>query len=119
MSLEEGRHSGEFILSMANGNLSVDNGTLIVGENLVAGTVLAQIEPDNWLQVIPASSSTENVAAGILLGAVDATSAAKACAVIVRDAEVIGAAFVWPDGIIDPQKATAIAQLEALHIKVR
>lgn len=118
MALTEGRHSGEFILSMANGNQSVDNGTLASGENLGAGTVLALVAGE-WMQLIPGSSSTEQDAAGILLSAVDASLAAKPCVVVVRAAEVNGKALVWPDGISDPAKDAAIEQLRVLGIVVR
>lgn len=118
MSLTEGRHSGEFILSVANGNLSFDNGTLASGEDLEAGTVLATVD-DEFVQIIPGDSGPAADATAILLSKTDASAAAQACAVIARDAEVIADALVWPDGISAQDKADAIAQLAALHIIVR
>jgi len=117
MALTEGRHTGEFILSIGNGNISFDNATLSSGENLAAGSVLALVA-EEYVQIVPGSSSSEQDAAGILLAAVDASSAAKACVVVVRQAEVNGAALVWPT-ITAPQKAAAIVQLAALGVIVR
>lgn len=117
-TLTEGRHAGEFILSIGNGNISVDNGTLAAGENLAAGTVVGLVAGE-YMQIIPGSSSSEQDAAGILLNPVDATAAAQPCAVVVRAAEVISDALVWPAGISDQQKTDALAQLKALGVVAR
>lgn len=116
--LTEGRHAGEFIISVANGNLSFDNGVLASGEDLVAGTVLALLAGE-YVQLAPGSSGADANAVAILLGNVDATSAAQPCAVVARQSEVIGAALTWPVGITTPQKDAAIADLAALGIIVR
>jgi hypothetical protein len=70
-------------------------------------------------QLNVAAQNGSQYAAGILLDAVDATSADKACVLIARDAEVIDAEIVWPGGITGPQKTAAIAQLAALGIVLR
>jgi hypothetical protein len=46
MALTEGRHTGEFIMTLGNGNISFDNATLASGENLAAGTVLAMVDDE-------------------------------------------------------------------------
>ncbi len=40
MAITEGTYRGEFVQSLANGSLSIDNGTIKSGEDLVAGQVL-------------------------------------------------------------------------------
>lgn len=70
-------------------------------------------------QLAPAAQNGSQYAAGLMLDAVDATSADKACAIIARDAEVIDAEVVWPGGITAPQKTAAVAQLAALGIIIR
>lgn len=115
--LTEGRHSGEFLLSTGNGNISFDNATLAEG-NLAAGTVLGIVDGD-YVALDPGSSGDDAEAVAILLSKTDATDDPKPCAVVARQAEVIGAALVWPEGISDPDKATAIAELAAKGIIVR
>jgi len=115
--LTEGRHAGEFILSVGNGNVSFDNGTLAAG-NLAAGTVLGLVD-DEYVAFDPDSSGTDQDAVAILLDNVDASAAEKPCVVVVRAAEVIGDALTWPEGISAPAKAAAIEQLRVLGVIVR
>lgn len=117
-ALTEGRHSGEFILSVGNGNISFDNGVLASGENLAAGAVLAKVD-DQFVAIVPGDSGPAADAVAILLTKTNASAATTPCAVVARTAELIGAALVWPDGITDNQKTDAIAQLKALDIVVR
>jgi hypothetical protein len=69
--------------------------------------------------VAPAALDGSQVAAGVLVDAVDATGADVACAVIARSAEVNSAELVWPGGITAPQKAAALAQLAAAQVIAR
>lgn len=57
-----------------------------------------------------------NRAAGIMVGAVDASAADKPGAAIVRDAMVAPDYLVWPAGITSDEKAAALADLEKLGI---
>lgn len=118
MSLTEKPHAGGFILSVADGNLSLDNAVLTSGENLQAGAVLAKVD-DEYIALAPGVSDASGVAVAVLFDAVDASAGAKACVVVARVAEVNGDELVWPDGTSDPQKATAIADLALQHIIVR
>jgi len=59
------------------------------------------------------------MAAGVIVYPVDATSADTACAAIVRDAEVNAAELTWPADIEVGEKTTATAQLAALGIIAR
>lgn len=60
------------------------------------------------------------IAAGLLIDvSVDATSADKTAAAIVRNAEVSSNSITWPASITDSQKATATTQLAALGIIIR
>ena len=56
---------------------------------------------------------------GILIDKVDATTAAKAGSVVVRDAEVNGAEITWPSDITAAEQVEAEAQLRRLGIHVR
>ncbi|MFO7598036.1 MAG: head decoration protein, partial [Desulfocurvibacter africanus] len=65
----------------------------------------------------PADGSEK--AAGIAIDAYDASAADVEGVAIKRDAIVAPSALIWPDGITVGQKATALAELEALGIITR
>jgi hypothetical protein len=67
----------------------------------------------------PAEDDGAQIAAGILLAAVDASAADAACAVIVRDAEVLANELTWPAGIADADKAYATSLLAQAGIVIR
>lgn len=71
----------------------------------------AQLDPDG--------NDGSETAAAVLYADVDATDAAAEAVLIVRDAEIVTSELVWPDGITDNQKATALAQLKALGLIAR
>ena len=85
VTFTEGRHAAEFILSEANGHRSRENGTLLSGENLAAGTVLMFA---GTKLVAYEVDTTGSAAAGVLIDAVDASDGDMPCAYIARDAEV-------------------------------
>ncbi len=67
----------------------------------------------------PAGTNGTQIAQAILFDAVDASSADTACAVINKTAVVNAGEIAWPNGISSPNKATAIAQLNARGIVLR
>jgi hypothetical protein len=67
----------------------------------------------------PAATDGTQRASGILLAAIDATSADTAGVNVARDSEVNANELTWPGGITAAQKDVAIAQLRALGIMVR
>ncbi len=122
VTLTERLHRGAFILSIDDdGNLSRDNATLVSGAGaLNAGTVLGKITASGkYTLLAPGASDGSQTAAAILYDYTDATSADKKCVVVNTHAEVNGLTLTWPSGITAPQKATAIAQLAAIGVKVR
>jgi hypothetical protein len=118
--LTEGRYTAEFLVSEANGARSRDVVIIASGEVLEPGTVLGMVTASGkYVQLDPAASDGSEAAAAILYEGVDATAADTSRAVLLRDAEVNGGEIVWPDGITEPDKTTAIGQLAALGILVR
>lgn len=116
----EAVHAAEFIISEANGHRSRENGTLLSGQNLAAGTVLQ----DNGAGKLIAFDADTNTAgslvdeaAGILLAAVDATDGDQDCAYIARDAEVNLKLLTYPaETTAGGQEADTIASLKLLGI---
>jgi hypothetical protein len=70
-------------------------------------------------QLDPAGEDGSEAAAAVLFADVDATDVAAEAVLVVRDAEVVTSDLVWPDGITDNQKATALAQLKRLGLIAR
>lgn len=92
-----------FAITVADGAVDFalnDRWSITVAESLV--TALA-----------PAATNGTQIAAGILYGPVDATDAPRRGVRVRRDAVCKPSELVWPDGITEPQKANAIAQLTA------
>lgn len=117
-----GPRAAAFIASEANGTRSRDPILIAQGTGTVQpGTVLGRITASG--QYVPlnlSASDGSEVAAGVLFDAVARNASAAVRGVgVVRDAELDGFELIWPTGITDPQKATAIAQLELRGLVVR
>lgn len=99
---------------------SRDTDYLAAGSGKLAlGTVLGKNAGDKYVPLDPAASTGEQIAAGVLLSAEDATGAEVKTIILKRHANVARQALVWPAGITDVQKATAISELEAIGIVAR
>jgi hypothetical protein len=115
----EGQHTAEFIASEGNGTQSRNTATLILGQNLPAGSVLGKITASGkWTMVAPAAGDGSQTAAAVLFDNVDATSADKVCVIIVSPSEVNDKELNWAS-LSGGQKTTARAQLDAVGIRVR
>jgi len=121
MTIDAPARAGEFILSEANGARSRENITLAAGAGQLApGTVLGAVAADGKHKPLnPSATDGSESAAAVLYDHADASAAEVVAAAIVRDAEVKADLLIWPDGITDAQKTTAIAQLQALGVIVR
>lgn len=116
----EGTRPFEVMLSCCNGTISHDTGTLISGQNCVAGTVLGKITASGKYTLHNnAASDGSEVAAAVLLAAVDASAADARALVLTRLCEVKGVLLTWKSGISAPDKAAGIVALAVNHIIVR
>jgi hypothetical protein len=119
-TLTEGKHTAEFLVHELPHGMSRSIGaTLVSGQDLDAGTVLGVVTLSGKYAAFDqdASDGTED-AAGILYGAVDASGGDQPCVVIFRDADVNSLEIGWPSDIDAGEKTAAIAQLEALGIRL-
>jgi hypothetical protein len=115
--ISEGQHTGEFIVSEANGSRSREVVTLLSGSNLKAGAVLGKVAATGkYKECNPANSDGSQTAAAVLYDNVDATAADAEAVVIARDAEVNKAELQWFDGASDGQKTTGLGQLALVGI---
>jgi hypothetical protein len=126
--LTEGKHRGEFIVSEANNTRSRKTGTVALGQNLVAGQLVAL--SGGSLIAMPGTLDTAGAltatCVGVLFDNYDATTDGDAGAAIAgavyidRDAEVLGAELTYPTETTDGDEAALCnVQLAALGIVVR
>lgn len=118
-SATETRRVGEAILSEAPGTLSRESITVVSGQNLPNNAVVGKITASGKIAKYDngASDGTE-VAFGMLLAAVDATSADAPGVVIERLAELKADLLDW-NTQDSTAKTAGIADLLARNIKVR
>jgi len=124
--LTEGRHTGEHVLSEANGSRSKETGFLAAGFKLPAGAVVAKLDGE-YVPFDPTATTGGETPEptdaatpyGVLYGATDATDEAQKCVVHCRDCEVEGAALTWLEGITDTQQSAAIEALAARGVFAR
>lgn len=115
--ISEGQHTGEFIVSEANGSRSREVVTLLAGSNLKAGAALGKITASGkYCEYNPSNSDGSQTAVAVLYDNVDATSADKEAVIVARDAEVNKAELQWFSGASDGQKTTGLGQLALVGI---
>lgn len=117
-TLVEGKNPGEYLVHEESCDLCREKVTLESGK-LEDGTVVGKKSNGKYVQLSPAASDGSQIAAGILRGNTDASSAEQP-AIIHRQLIVAREEnLTWPVGITAPQKTTALSQLASLHIKVQ
>lgn len=122
--LTEGRHTGEFILTEANGQRSREAATVVSGQDLDVGEVV-QVDGDGkltaFVDVQNSDGSQVDEAAGIVIYAADASAAdVTGIAYIARDAEVNDNLLKFPtETTTGGEKALTIVSLALLGIIVR
>ena len=114
MVFTEGRHTAEFLLTEADGNLSRDIAIIAKGPaRLSAGTVLTYLNGKYDVAAI------EQPAHAVLYAHVDPTLNDVPATIISRSAELIGEALIFAPDITQNERATQIAQLANYHLIVR
>jgi hypothetical protein len=98
-----------------NINFTINDGStdFVVGDSF---TITVAAGSGKVVALDPDGVNGANHAAGIMVAAVDATSADKLGAAVVREAMIDSVNLVWPTGISAGDKAIALADLEALEI---
>jgi len=92
--------------------------TVASGNSVVMLEVVGKVAvTGKYVPLAPAATDGREAAAGIMIGAIDASAADKAGVILERDALVATENLVWPAGITAGEKTTAIAELDALGIK--
>ena len=109
---------GDLLLVEVAPGWTKGKGTLLAGTNYALGQVLAKVS-GKYQVLDPAGSAAAKKAVAVLGQAVDATAADKVGVTIERGAVVEVTELVWPAGITEAQKNTALDELTALGIVPR
>jgi len=120
-TLTEGKHTGEFMVSEANGSRSRITGTLLAGQNVVAGELLGiETASGKYVAYNPANAPLgSDTVAGIAFDNTDATLADEAgIAIIAIDAEVRGSDLTYNEAVAGVITAE-VDGLKALGLIVR
>jgi len=116
-STTEPNYLSDLLLVEGKPGLTKDN-VIITAGSYAMGTVLARVS-GKYLPVDPAGTGAAKVSRAVLVEAVNASAADKPGVVIARNAAVDAAFLVWPVGISDSAKATALDELDARGIVAR
>ena len=119
--LTEGLNLGDLLKYEAPNLYSRDQVTVAAGQVLALGAVVGVVTAAAKVKAVdPSATDGTQVAAGVLIQAVDANLADRDDGLIVaRHAIVADHALVWPTGITVAEKKSAIAQLKAIGVLVR
>src|SRR6516165_3811206 len=116
----EAIHKGEGILSEANGERSREQITVVSGQNLGAMFVVGKITASGkYKEYDNALADGSQTAAGVLIGAVDASAADKKGAILARYAEVDYDLLQWKAAMSQGDKDAGVVDLAAIGIIVR
>lgn len=110
-------------ITVGGGAAANDHAVVTIADgdpDFAAGDTFAfEITAGEFAALDLAGDDGTQIAAGVLHAGADATDAAVAVVVVVRDAELKADGLTWPDAITDAQKAAATAQLAARGIVLR
>ncbi|MHC8342253.1 head decoration protein [Pseudomonas sp. RT6P73] len=109
---------GDLLLVEVCPGWTKDKITLLAGTNYPFGQVLAKVS-GKYQALDLAGTGSAKKSAAVLIEAVDATVGDKPGVVVSRGAVIDPAELAWPAGVTEPQKATALDELNALGIVAR
>lgn len=109
---------GDLLLVEVAPGWTKEKGLLLAGTDYPLGTVLAKVS-GKYQALDPAGTGAVKKAAAVLAVNVDASAGDAPGVVIARGAVVEPTELLWPAGATDPQKATALDELNVLGIVAR
>lgn len=109
---------GDLLLVEVAPGWTKEKATLLAGTDYPLGTVLSKLA-GKYQALDPAAVDGTEKAVAVLGERVDATAGDAPGVVIARGATLDLTELVWPAGITEPQKATALDQLDARGIVAR
>jgi len=120
-ALTEPNYTGDWLKYEINPDFCREEVTIESGQDLVSGSVLGKVSASGYYKLYNNDAATgEETAAGIIVEACDATSAAKKAAVVVRGPAVISkAGLTWKSDQHDADKTAAYVELLAAKLVAR
>ena len=109
---------GDLLLVEVSPGWTKQKGVLLAGTKYLLGQVLAKVE-GKYQVLDPAGAAAAKKAVAVLGEDVDATEGDQPGVLIARGSVVDPNELVWPAGLPDTQKATALDELEALGMVAR
>ncbi|MFL7925988.1 head decoration protein [Acinetobacter baumannii] len=107
---------GDLLLVEVQPGWTKGAGTLLAGTVYKLGTVLALVS-GKYQVIDPAGTGAAKKAVAVLGEDVDASAADAESRVLIKRGAVVSLdELVWPEAATDVQKATAVAELDALGI---
>ena len=120
--VEENERIGALLKYELDKNYSREVVTIAKGQNLKMGTVLGKIKTDDTYKIVSIAeeeSDGSDVAVGILLQNIDATTMATKALILSRIGIVVRDKIIYPDSASEDQKKSILAQLETRGIITR
>ena len=120
--VEENERIGALLKYELDKNYSREVVMIAKGQNLKMGTVLGKIKTDGTYKIVSIAeeeSDGSDVAVGILLQNIDATTMATKTLILARIGIVSASKVIYPDAISEDQKKSILAQLETRGIITR
>lgn len=116
----EGRHTADYILTESHGSKSRENVTFAQSVLIEPGTVVGKVSATGkFMPLDVAANDGTEIAAGVNYAQVNAASADVDGVISARDATLIKDQLIWPNGITENEKTTALGQLETLDLIAR
>lgn len=118
----EPNNLGDLLKYEADKNYCREVVTVAQGQNLKLGTILGMVEANDQVKAVfsdDEATDGSNIAVGVLLEDVDATSEAKKSLMVARDAIVSSACVIFPAEATSDQKKKIIKDLEARGLVIR
>lgn len=120
--VEENERIGALLKYELDKNYSREVVTIAKGQNLKMGTVLGKIKTDDTYKIVSIAEEEidgSDVAVGILLQNIDATTMATKALILSRIGIVVRDKIIYPDSASEDQKKSILAQLETRGIITR
>jgi hypothetical protein len=122
MTIIENAGLGDLLKFEIDKNYCREVVTVASGQNLKLGTVVGVVTATGATKIVsidPEEEDGSDVAVGVILEDIDATSGSKKSLMLARGAIVADSVTVFPTGATDAQKKKIIKDLETRGIVIR
>jgi hypothetical protein len=122
MVIEEGKNLADVLNWEIDKNYCREVVTVASGQNLKLGAVVGIVTATGAAKIVsldPEEEDGSDVAVGVVLENVNATSGAKKAVIVTRIATILADGIVFPNGATDAQKKKITKDFDARGILIR